>query len=180
MIKLSEEKTYDLLNRISEDNWEYGLIFKLCYVYGRLVSEVYILHRDDVSFADNKITFTINDSRVDYPLHSSVKSDLNRQVEETSNYLFRHIGESINNFSSRLNYFLKKYDDEFKVRVSPRDFKKLRGQHLLLNGVNVKSITRLYHGTDNSATKRLIEYDSLVGLVDDAEVVLILDKFTGL
>lgn len=178
MIKLNKEELKMLLETISEDNLEYGLIFKLCYVYGRLVSEVYLLRGEDVDFKENKITFTINNTKVDYSLYSSVRNDLKVQVDETSNYLFQHIGKDINIFSTKLNYFLKKYDDLFNVHVSPRDFKKLRGQHLLLDGVNVKSITMLYYSKDNSATKRLIEYDELLGLVNDDGVDMILDDFT--
>ena len=180
MIKLSKTEVKELFEVISEDNLEYGLIFKLCYVYGRLVSEVYSLHRDDVDFKENKISFRINNTMVDYPLHSSVYDDLKVQVDETSDYLFQHIGKDINNFSSKLNYFLKKYDQDYGVHVSPREFKKLRGQHLLLDGVKVNSISRLYYSKDNSATRRLIDYDELVGLVNDVDVVMILDEFTVL
>ena len=165
-MKLSKEKTYDLLDKISEDNEEYGLVFKLCYVYGRLISEIYSLDNADVDFDEDKITFTINNVRVDYPLHSSVKIDLKRQVNETSNYLFQHIAVGLDNFASRLNYYLKKWDSYCGVHITPRDFKRLRGQHLVLDGVPIGLVQELFRGRNISSTKRFIGYEDLLDIKD--------------
>ena len=165
IVKINKKQTKILLNMITTDNNEYGLIFKLCYIYGRLISEVYQVNSDMIDFEKNTINFKINDNYVEFNIHHSVKEDLKLQVKEHNGFIFHHIGLSnFDKFNKHLNYYLKKYDELYGVHISPRDFKKLRGQHLLCDGVDVNSITGLYCNGDNSATKRLIEYNNLLNL----------------
>ena len=179
-VKISKEKMKLLLDKISEDNFEYGLIFKLCYIYGRLISEVYDVHEDDIDFEKNKIRFNINGEDMDFPLHNAVYDDLKRQCDETRGFLFHHLYDDFDKFVRNMNYQLRRYDAYCGVHISPRDFKKLRGQHLLLDGLDVKCITDLYCNYDNSATKRLIRYNDMLHLNDDVSVSDILTDYTML
>ena len=165
IVKINKKQTKNLLQKISDDNVEYGLIFKLCYVYGRLISEVYQVNSEMINFEKNKLNFKINNDYVEFDIHHSVKNELMLQVKEHNGFIFQHIGLSnFDKFNKHLNYYLKKFDDYYGVHISPRDFKKLRGQHLICDGVDVSSVSLLYCNGDNSATKRLIEYNELLDL----------------
>lgn len=178
VVKISKEKTKLLLNMISEDNFEYGLIFKLCYIYGRQISEVYNLHSSDVNFDVDKISFKINNEYVKYNIHDSVRDDLLEYCNGLDGYLFTDISLNFDNFISRLNYYLKKYDDYCGVHISPRDFKKLRGQHLITDGVSVSMVQVLYHGADITSTKRFLNYNGLLGINDVESLDMVFSDYT--
>ena len=170
-MRLTKGETNELLNKISEDNKVYGLIFKLIYIYGKEGMLVLSLKWNDIDFNNNTIKFKGHK----FPLSRFVKTDL-ETLDHTGEYVFMGDGEdlkyNIDVFRKKLRYYMantvKKLDVTHKVKhvaLSITDLRRLRGQHLLLDGVGIDLIMDLYLQMDGTSTqfKRYLEYDELMG-----------------
>ena len=174
MIRLTKGETNELLNNISEDKQVYGLIFKLIYIYGKEGMTVLSLKWEQIDFKNNLIWF----KNRSYPLVSFVRDDLVELSEQgTDGYVFLDVdvGEDISNsvdiLRKKLRYYMsntvKKLDVTHKVKhvaLSITDLRKLRGQHLLLDGVSLKVVMDLYNQQLGTSTqfKKYLEYDDIM------------------
>ena len=172
VVKVDKKLLNELLYYIALDNRKYGLIFKLVYVYGRKIHEVLKLKVCDVD--KNTIEFELPTERFNFVLYDGLKKPLFDYIEEKelgrSDYIFITDERDINNYSKGLNYYLKSKINELNKTVLSKkcpllvntDFKYLRGQHLFLDGVNIKVINELYRNKNIQTTKNNISYDDLV------------------
>lgn len=172
MIRLTKGETNELLIKISEDNYIYGLIFKLIYLYGKDGMSILSLKWTDIDF--NKRT--INLKGTVFPLSRFVESDLLRLKENShTDYCFLDsavdVVRSIDVLRKKLRYYMnssvKKLDVNHKIKhvaLSITDLRRLRGQHLFMDGVPLKLIMDLYVQGEGTSTqfKRYLEYDSLM------------------
>ena len=165
VVKIDKLKIKYIINYSLKDNFDYGLVYELMYIYGKRVSEVYNLHSSDIDLNNKSITFKIDNAYVEYPLLANVEEHLTEHLNNHSEgYLFKHIALDMDNFASKLNYYLKRFDDYCNVHITPRDFKRLRGQHLILDGVSVNIVQSLFCGKDICSTKRFLNYNGLIGV----------------
>lgn len=170
-VKLSKAEVNELFKEVSLDNESLGLAMKLIYVYGRNVSEVYNVKKSDINFEEGTIRFYMNNDAIVYPIHKDIENHLKSHCELYKNctYLFDDLkGNPLTKIKDGINYSLHKRSERLmnlsfldNVRLTSRDFKILRGQHLFLDGVDIKTIHELYHNTNIDGTKKTICYSEL-------------------
>lgn len=178
IIKLTKEETNELLKIIREEEPNYGLILTLQYIYGRNVSEVYNLKKTDVDQDNNTITFIMNNDELVYPVHEEIKTQLYDTVNNAKRVnVFQEGTRPLSNVKDGINYYLHKKTEalnELKflegIRLTTKDFKALRGQHLYQDGVSFKTIHELFHNTNTEGTKRTICYSELKKLFDKEDI----------
>lgn len=165
----------ELLKYISEDNFKYGLIFKLTYVYGRNIGEVLRLKKEDVDLKHNSVDFYLPTESVSFMLHESIKQDLLDYIDDKNlikeDYIFITDDSNINMYSKKLNLYLKSFITNLNRNILSwhcpilvnRDFKNLRGQHLFMDGADVKVINELYKNKNIQSTKDNIGFKELKG-----------------
>lgn len=173
MVRISKEMLNELFKYISDDNFKYGLIFKITYVYGRSIGEVLRLKKGDVDFRHMTVDFSLPTENVSFILHESISGDLERYVKGKSlgdsDYIFISDDDKVNVYTQKLNYYLKSFITDLNRNVLSwhcpslvnRDFMKLRGVHLFEDGADVKVINELYRNKNIQSTKDSIGYNEL-------------------
>lgn len=181
VIKVSKEMLNELLRYISMDNQKYGLIFKITYIYGRNIGEVLKLRKRDVDLKHNALDFMLPTESVSFMLHPDIKDDLinyigNKNLDEMD-YIFIQedkeydvSSKDINMYSKKLNVYLTNMIRELNKNVFVehcpslvnRDFKNLRGQHLFIDGADIKTVNELYRNKNIQSTKDNINYKNLM------------------
>ena len=171
---MSKERLNELLYYITEDNFKYGLIFKITYIYGRNIGEVLKLRVADVDLKHNALDFYLPTESVSFMLHSSIKNDLLSYIEDNSlkenDFIFIDDTNKINKYVTKLNMYLHSFIMKLNRNVLSwhcpllvnRDFKNLRGQHLFMDGADVKTINKLYKNKNIKSVKDNIEYTELM------------------
>lgn len=187
IVKLSKTQTNELLKALSDDDKELGLISKLMYIYGRNIGEVTALKRSDLDFEKRTITFHINGNEVNYPMHKSVESELCRISEFRRNLLFGEAGRPLSKVKDVLNYFLHDKSGKIgeldflrNIRLTSKDFRILRGQHLFIDGVDIKTIHELYHNSNMAGTKKVIGYEDLIDILGINSLDDVFSKHTNI
>lgn len=174
-MKLIKTKLNELLYYIHEDNYKNYLMLKLIYTYGRNASEIFNLQSKDVDTVEDNILFHIPTGTVTYPLIPVVKDDLLGYIydQELNNedYIFRREDEAMEIVIKKLNYYLDRTVEslnrtvEFNSpKLTTKDFKILRGQHLFLDGAKLHTIHDLYKNSNIQSTKKNINYNELLTL----------------
>lgn len=176
LIKINKEMLNEVLKYICEDNFKYGLIFKITYVYGRNIGEVLRLRKKDVDLKHNTLDFYLPTESVSFMIHESIKSDLLNYMDNKNlndeDYIFITDDSNMNVYSKKLNLYLKSFITDLNRNVLSwhcpilvnRDFKNLRGQHLFLDGADIKTINKLYCNKNLQSTKDNIGYSDLNNL----------------
>lgn len=174
MVKISKEMLNEVLKYITEDNFKYGLIFKITYIYGRNIGEVLKLRKMDVDLKHNTLDFNLPTESVSFMLHKSIYEDLVKYVDykdlNDNDYIFIKDDTKINMYSKKLNLYLRSFINELNRSVLSwhcpvlvnRDFKNLRGQHLFIDGADIKTINQLYRNKNIQSTKDNIDYKELL------------------
>lgn len=169
IIKLTQAEVNELLNVMNEDEPNYSLILKLQYLYGRNISEVYSLKKTDINKEDNTITFIMNNDKLTYKIHEEIREQLYEVVDTAKKqYIFQEGERPLSNVKDGINYYLHKKTEAVNdlpfmegLRLTTKDFKALRGQHLYQEGISIKTIHELYHNTNTEGTKKTICYEQL-------------------
>ena len=171
IIKLTKGETNQLLKTITDENPKYGLMLKLQYLYARNIGEVYNLQDKDINLAEQTITFTSNKERVTYPLHPDVMEELKYVLEHKNGLIFQD-GKQLHSVKDAINYYLHKKTEALKeleyldgLRLTTKDFRVLRGQHLYQDGASINLIHELYHNTNMQGTKNIIQFHKLETLL---------------
>lgn len=174
-MKLIKTKFNELLYYIHEDNYKNYLMLKIIYTYGRNASEIFNLKNTDIGTIKDTITFHINTGDITYPLIPQIKDELIGYIYDQElkqdDYIFRRPDEAMEIVIKKLNYYLDKTVDtlnktiEFNCeKLTTKDFKILRGQHLFLDGAKLHVIHELYRNSNIQSTKKNINYNELVEL----------------
>jgi hypothetical protein len=191
-LKMSKTDVNKLLWEISDDNITYGLILKLQYIYGRNVGDILALKKEDIDISDNTIEFKLSKSNLILPIVPEICDVLINHVNglpENEEYLFltEDVNYNSNVLAKRINYYLNTKIDELNKgvnhklsKITNRDLKMLRGQHLYLDNVPLEIIHELYNNFNYSETRRLIDYDGLKKSYGYDNVDNLLVNFTDL
>lgn len=172
MIKLNKTKLNELLYYITSDDYKNSLILKLIYIYGRNAREVFNLKPEDINLTNETILFGIPTGTTSLPLVDDIRDDLMGYIYDhgisPDEYVFREVDESMEIAIKKLNYYLDKTITslnntiEFNSpKLTTKDFKTLRGQHLYLDGTRLHTIHELYCNTNLMSTKDIIQYNKL-------------------
>lgn len=171
LIKLTKAQTNELLTIITKEEEKYGLCLLLQYIYGRNISEIYHLTKTDINKQEETITFTITDKKtITYPIHKQVKYLLYKLIddENTPHHIFQIGKRPLHGIKDGINYYLHRKSDALNklpylhgIKLTSKDFKILRGQHLFQDGIELKTIHKLYGNTNINSTKRTINYEAL-------------------
>jgi hypothetical protein len=171
---LSKTETNELLDTISKDNETYGLIFKLMYLYGKPFKNVITLKWEDINMEDSTISF----KGESLPLSKDIKEDLEKYFskEHSAKYIFledtdRHdVYELTKEYRKKAIYYfnnnIKQLELPSNIKycgLSLTDLRRLRGQHLLLDGVDLNIVMKLYQKKPSARTqfKKYMQYDDL-------------------
>lgn len=177
IIKLNKQQTNEIIKTITKENEEYGLALKLIYIYGRNIGEVANLKKEDILLEDNIIIFNKDtENEIKYNIHESVKIELSKLIElkQDTEYIFHKPIKLKDNINYQL--YKKTGMDELDyikgLKLTTKDFKILRGQHLYSDGVSIHSIHELYNHKNLESTKKLIRYTELKNKKVDIENIL--------
>lgn len=174
-MKLDKLKFNELLYYIHGDHYKNYLILKLIYTYGRNASEVFNLQSKDINVVEDNITFNIPTGTVTYPLtqeaHDELVGYIYDQELNSEDYVFRRSDETMEIVIKKLNYYLDRTVESLNKtinfnceKLTTKDFKILRGQHLFLDGATLHVIHEFYKNSNIQSTKKNIDYDNLVQL----------------
>ena len=171
-MKLTKGETNDLLYAVGKDNFKMGIILKLIYIYGKEGKAVLTMKWNQIDFNANTISFKDHP----FPLTRDLRDEL-LEFKSEGEYLFLEgtTEESFENdidiLRKRIRYYLdntvKRLDVDHKIRhsgLSITDLKRLRGQHLLFDGVDISIVMDLYCQKKGTSTqfKKYLEYDALM------------------
>ncbi|MBR3363051.1 MAG: site-specific integrase [Bacilli bacterium] len=183
IIKLNKQQTNETLKIIGEEEPRYGLALTILYIYGRNISEVYNLQDTDINKEDETITFIMNNNKITHKIHPQIKQELYKLVEENQGYIFQEGERPLTTFKDGINYYLHKKTGRLAelefladLRLTTKEFKRLRGQHLYQEGVPIKTIHELYNNTNMEGTKKTIKYHELKPLIYNEDVEDIISK----
>lgn len=181
IIKLNKQQTNETLKVIGEEEPRYGLALTIQYIYGRNISEVYNLQTTDIDKEEETITFIMNNNKITHKIHPQIKQELYKLVDETTGYIFQEGKRPLTTFKDGINYYLHKKTGRLNtltyldgLRLTTKEFKRLRGQHLYQDGVPIKTIHELYNNTNMEGTKKTIRYHELKPLIykEDVEEII--------
>ena len=156
-----EKEMIDILEEMSKENAELGLIAKVVYCYGRTLDEVVSLKLSDIDFESETIMFHVHSQGKKTPIRCSLKGNrgcvLNKlNIMKSLQYynrknqgdpLFLKTAESSIPSKKRIvQRFLYKYN------LTSQGLRKMRGIHLYEKGVGVESIQELYLHKERSTT----------------------------
>ena len=170
-MKLTKGETNDMLYAVSEDNFKIGTILKLIYLYGKDAKVILTMKWSQIDFKNDTICFKNHL----FQLIPELKRDLLKFKGE-GEYLFlddasEDLEKDVNIQRKRVKYYLihnvRNLDLEHKVKhsgLSITDLRRLRGQHLIMDGVSLDAVMDLYCQKSGSKTqfKRYLDYDKLM------------------
>lgn len=163
------------IHKLSEYNNKYYLILKMAYTYGVNISEIATLKKTHIT--DEVICFHTQYKTLKYQLIAGLKKELNDYINtlsEDKEYLFieddaddiksetRRLSRNTTEFIITTNRDIKKNYNITVPYLNVKDFKRLRGQHLILDGVPFETVHRLYHNSNKQNTRRFLHYDDLL------------------
>lgn len=154
------------LKEIKKENYENYLILKLAYIYGKNVDEILKLQKKHIQLQENKIIIPARIEQ-EYPIAEELKNELKEYYENNNDYLFQLHDEE--KFNTYLNEFLKKVNRriyrEHQIKIphfTVREFKRLRGQHLILDGATFNTIRRFYGNSNTKITQSFLQLEDLL------------------
>lgn len=183
---LTITETNELIHKVTEDNFIYGTIIKLMYLYGKEFKYIIRLKKTDVT--EESITFRSEQ----FPLKKEDYNALKKISEYSTNeyiflgYSFEDIEEATNLYRKKVIYYftqnLKSLNLPTRIKyggLSLTDIRRLRGQHLILNGVDLKVVMDLYQQKPNARTqfKKYLQYDELYKISSEKHCNTIEDIF---
>ena len=178
MIDMNVQETYDVLNAIERQgkHFEKGLFFKLQYVYARRSDEIANLKVEDIDFDNGCIRFTIAKKRsenaptINLNLIPELKDELMKLIDmkdlHDGDFLFIDNADSKDNYKSNLRNYLRRNIESItketigkSIKIGTHGFRKLRGQHLLNDGVGIEKLQKLYQHEDVNTTMIYLEVE---------------------
>ena len=178
MIDMNVKETYDVINAIEsqEKHYEKGLFFKLQYVYARRSDEIANLKVKDIDFEKGCIKFHIAKKRSENAptLNLNLIPELNDEIKHLiemkelsdDDFLFIDNADSKENYKSNLRNYLRRNIETItketigkSIKIGTHGFRKLRGQHLLNDGVGIEKLQKLYQHEDVNTTMIYLEVE---------------------
>jgi len=178
MIDMNVKETYDVLNAIESNpkHFEKGLFFKLQYVYARRSDEIANLKVEDIDFDNGCIRFHIAKKRsekaptINLNLIPELRDEVMQLIESKGlsddDFLFIDNAESKENFKRNLRSYLQRNSERItketigkSIEIGTHGFRKLRGQHLLNDGVGIEKLQKLYQHEDVNTTMIYLEVE---------------------
>ena len=198
MIDMNVKETYDVLNAIEsqEKHYEKGLFYKLQYVYARRSDEIANLKVEDIDFEKGCIKFTIGKKRTEKAptlnlnLIPELTDELKHLIEmkqlSDDDFLFIENEDSKENYKRNLRNYLERNSEKItketigkSIKIKTHGFRKLRGQHLLNDGVGIEKLQKLYQHEDVNTTMIYLEVEetqiNLVLMNDENRKLMKLD-----
>lgn len=177
MIDMTVDETYAILNAIEsqQKHFEKGLFFKLQYVYARRSDEIATLKVNDIDFNNGCIKFGIGKKRKGNPsinlrlmpeLEDQLQYLIQKQELDDDDFLFIDSLDSKDNFKRNLRSYLERNSEKLTketigktIKIGTHDFRKLRGQDLLDDGVGIERLQKLYQHEDVNTTMIYLEVE---------------------
>lgn len=172
-LKMSKTDVNKLLLEVMNENVEYGLILSMQYIYGRNPGDVLELKKEDIDLNENTIKFRLSKSNLKVPIAIDIYELLVNHLNSLSDdeeyvFLNKDVDYKSNVLSKRINYYLNVKINELNKgvnhrlsKITNRDLKMLRGQHLYLENVPMEVIHELYNNFNYSETRNMIDYEGL-------------------
>lgn len=178
VINLNKHEIIKLLDNISIDPKHEckALLYELQYRYARRNKEIAILKVSDIDLITNQITFTIakkkEDTKLTLDLLDDIKDKLEKHISKynliSEDYLFIKSENSIESFQRNLRQYLERNSKQLikqlfnkECELNTHDFRRLRGQHLYLDGFKIEVIQQLYQHKDLNQTLEYLQIHQL-------------------
>ena len=174
IIKLDKEDTNLLLNYINLKDKKYGLILRLAYIYGRHIRDILKLQKTHYDSKHNILDFTFLDIPKSFSLHKDIKEEFKEyinSIENNNDYLFINHLDELTIIRKELDKLILESVKEINHKqllrqhcpiISGKDFRKLRAQHLFIDGVSIEVINQLLLNKNIHSFKKFINYDELL------------------
>lgn len=178
MIDMNVKETYDVINAIESNpkHFEKGLFYKLQYVYARRSDEIANLKVEDLDFNNGCIKFHIAKKRsekaptINLNLFPELTDEIKQLIEmkglDEDDFLFLDNADSKDNYKRNLRNYLERNSERItketigkSIKINTHGFRKLRGQHLLANGVRIEILQKLYQHEDINTTMIYLEVE---------------------
>lgn len=166
--KLNKYNLNKYFKELEKENVEYTLLLKVAYIYGKNIEEVIQIKKEHIQ--QNTITIKQKQQilKYTYPISNEFKKELQENITPNKEgYLF-----TLHNHpqpSTIINEFLKKVNRKINKKyfikiphITSRDFKRLRGQHLILDGATINLVRHLYGNTNTRITRKFLQIDELL------------------
>ena len=172
-LKMSKTDVNKLLFEVTQEYPDYGLILSMQYIYGKNPGDVIELKKEDIDFNNNTIRFKLSKSNIRLPIVPDIYGLLVNHIDNLPDdeeyvFLFFYVDYKSNILSKRINYYLNIKINELNKgvnhrlnKITNRDLKMLRGQHLYLENVPMEVIHELYNNFNYTETRNMIDYDVL-------------------
>ena len=164
--KLDKYQLNRYFKELEKENPEYTILLKVAYTYGKNIEEIINLKTTDIH--ENTITIKQKQQILTYtyPITKEFKNELTKTADENG-YLFplhEHPQPStiINEFLKKVNRKIYKKHFIKVPHITSRDFKRLRGQHLILDGASINLVRHLYGNTNTRITRKFLQIDELL------------------
>lgn len=164
--KLNKYQLNKYFNQLEKENPEYTLILKLAYIYGKNVEEILTIkpeHIQGITIAIKQTSLTQT-----YPISKQLQKEIQQYIKPENEYIFQKIHDEekplilLNEFIRKTNRKIKK---QYTIKIPTltcRDFKRLRGQHLILDGATINLVRHLYGNTNTRITRKFLQIDKLL------------------
>lgn len=168
-LKLDKYQLNKYLYKLKEYDETYYIILKLCYIYGKNTEEITPLKREDIKYPIIQLN---SKPQSEYPLPLELRDELENYIKEhvasDEEQIFPEV-LALDNHHVTINEFLRKTNRKIEKKyyvklpsLTTRDFKRLRGQHLILDGVTVQLVRRLYNNSNTNITRKFLQLDNLL------------------
>ena len=189
IVKLDKQECNSVLEYISTIDEEMGLFLKIIYVYGRKVSEISKLKVKDIDVKHGLIDFRLGKNKTcSFGLVSDVKDSVYEQIKDldSEEFIFSFNSGDVNRKVSRfLDSVVKKINlsnmgviNRHCPSLNGFDFRRLRGQHLFIDGVSLALINMVYLFEDRDSVRNLIKYDELCVALSNCSSIDVLMRDT--
>lgn len=171
MIDITAQEVFKLLNYIQQDKQHSakGLFLKLQYIYARRSDEIATLKVNDIDFNNGCIKFNIAKKRtketptINLVLMPELSDDLQKIIADNNltdnDYIFISDISKKDGFKRNLRSYLERNICKLTgtvlnkpLNLGTHDFRRLRGQHLLSDGIGLEVLQKLYQHEDVSTT----------------------------
>ena len=165
--KMNKYQLNKYFKELEHENHEYTMLLKLAYYYGKNIEEIINLKNNHIH--ENTITIKQKQNILTYtyPITPEIKKEIQTLQPDSEGYLFTlhdHPQPSvqINEFLKKLNRIIHKQYCIKIPHITSRDFKRLRGQHLILDGATINLVRHLYGNTNTKITRKFLQIDDLL------------------
>ena len=167
---ISKLEVNEILYHISIQKPDVGTALKTLYIYGTNMKILYDLKVKDIDFEENTIQLYSkqHEKKITRPLDIDLKDELIELIYSNNlgpeDYALHEPEQKVNAWTQKFNRYIRlairdlnNTKDYNLPKLTTREFKILRGQHLFIDGVPVKIIREILDHDSENFTRKLLQ-----------------------